>query len=310
MARSFASPISRVLDFSALDLAPICVSGWEAPIAKSSHDINWVAFLRGAQVHPLLVDECALNLSHRKQSPNVSTLIHVVKLFHDHGAFAQHLPTNASVAEQLREMRRAAAKLSQLAQGGDGKGQPVVIPDWFSTECGIDIESDGSLRPGLTRAVPDVHPLIHEALHGARASLSPGGSPQGEGERKAWTDVGAFFTLLRLGLGTIDTAIEQIEAAEYEGSVPAHRPRDAARKWALSRLLWIWRDIVQCPVNLGMTTIHDKVELNVPEPGPCISFVIAALEHIAPVQPHRYRALRTELSRAEKVVPEENLVKS
>lgn len=75
-------------------------------------------------------------------------------------------------------------------------------------------------------------------------------------------------------------------------------------------MLWIWRDVIGKPIKLSMATIRDRVELEVPEPGPCITFILAAMAHIEPVQPNEYRKLQTRLDRARPAVPEENLVKS
>ena len=207
-------------------------------------------------------------------------------------------------------MRRAAAQLSHLAKGGDGEGQPIPTPEWFKLENGIDVNGEGPRNPALKRANPDVHPMIHELLHRARAFNFPGGFPQGLAEHRTWREVGLFFTWLRLGLQTIDDTIEQIQAVNDVSQAPANRPADDARKWALTRLLWLWRDVIREPIELGMTMTRDRMELQEPEPGLCIAFVLAAMAHIAPVQPHRYRALQTELNRARRAVPEENLVKS
>ena len=249
-------------------------------------------------------------IDERDAELSVSALVHVVKLFYEAGATSQSLPSSADLLEQLLDMRQAAARLSHLAQGYDGKGQPAEAPDWFAAENGFDVESDGSLHPTSQRAMPDIHPMLHEALHTARASTFPGGDLQGRAERKAWVDTGVFFTHLRLWVKTIDTAITQLRSATDISKAPANRPRDYARKWALSRLLWIWRDVTGQPIELSMRKIRCKVELEVPEPGPCITIIVTAMEHMAPVLPNGYGGLQTELGRLRRVVPEENLVKS
>lgn len=310
MARSFDSPMPGSVYLSALDVAPIRMPGWEEPLALCFRDIDGRAFLNGVAMHPASIAYCAKYFEERDAELSVSALVHVVKLFHEAGATGQSLPSSADLVEQLLDMRQAATRLSHLAQGYDGKGQPTASPDWFTSENGFDVESDGSLHPTLQRAMPDIHPMLHEALHTARATGFPGGLPRGDAERKAWMDTGVFFMHLRLWVKTIDTAVEQIRSESDVSKAPANRPPHDARKWALSRLLWIWRDIIGKPINLSMRKIRGKVELEVPEPGPCITFILAAMAHIEPVQPNEYCKLQTRLGRLRRVVPEENLVKS
>ena len=273
MSRSFDSPMLASVYLSALDVAPLRMRGWEEPLALCFRDIDWRAFLNGVAMHPANIAYCAEHYEERDAELSVSAIVHVVKLFYEAGATGQSLPSSADLVEQLLDMRQAAARLSHLAQGYDGKVQPTEKPDWFTSENGFDVESDGSLHPTLQRATPDIHPMLHEALHRARATGFPGGLPQGQAERKAWVDTGVFFTHLHLWVNTIDTAIKQIRSENDVSKAPANRPRHDARKWALSRLLWLWRDIIGKPIELSMRKIRDRVELEVPEPGPCITFV-------------------------------------
>ncbi|MEM7213193.1 MAG: hypothetical protein AAF479_15115 [Pseudomonadota bacterium] len=310
MARSFESPMMATVYLSAIDLYPIRMHGREEPLDAGCKDIDWSAFLAGVAMHPKQIEYCAEYLEKHNTKLSVSVLVHIVKLFYDAGVANQGLPSSAQLVDQLREMGRAAAKLSNLAQGFDGKGQPTDEPNWFTSENGFDVKSDGSLHPTLQRATPHIHPMLHEALHRTRASNFLGGFPQGEAERRAWNNVGIFFSHLRLWVDTIETAADEISSTNKMTKTPAKRPADDARKWALSRLLWVWRDVIKQPIKLSMTMRRDRVELDEPEPGPCIAFVLSAMEHMEPVRPHMYRALQTELNRARRVVPNENLVKS
>lgn len=222
MSRSFESPMLASVYLSALDVAPLRMPGWEEPLALCFRDIDWRAFLNGVAMHPANIEYCAEYFEERDAELSIPALVHVVKLFHEAGATSKGLPSSADLVEQLLDMRRAAARLSHLAQGYDGKGQPTEKPDWFTSENGFDVESDGSLHPMLQRAMPDIHPMLHEALHRARASGFPGGFPQGDAERKAWIDTGVFFMHLRLWVKTIDTAIEQIRSESDVSKAPTN----------------------------------------------------------------------------------------
>lgn len=308
MPRSFAHPVAGSIYLDEIDLNPLDLDGWNDPLPLGFDQVNWPVFLSDLGFHPDLLSYWAQHFRGHEGVLRVASLVHVVQLFHRHAIRLQGQPLNVDLTNQLRRVRSAAAKLAHLAQGGDGKDQPTAKPEWYRAEYGIDIDGDGSLHPTLVRATPDVHPRIHRALHVARMSGFPSGMPQGEAERKAWNEVGFFFAALRYGLKIVDQAIEQSEAQSGQGNAAAHRPSNGAQKWALSRLLWIWRDIVREPIAFRMITVRERVELEIPEPGPCLQFVIDAMEGASPIGPHQYRALQTELKRVNQFVPEESLI--
>lgn len=308
MAQSFGNPIPRQIYINEIDLAPISLGIWDEGKEFPFSDLNWRKFLYGCGLNPIILENFAEDFNFRPDNVSVSKLVHIIKLLHGPSAQIQGMPSKKALVEQLHDLRSTATRLAHLAQGGDGNGTPSKVPEWYKEELGVDVGGDGSLSPTRRRAIAEVHPFIHEALHSARNRLALGPPPQGEKERRAWGDIGVWFVLLHVGFDLIDEAIAAVERSNVDGSNPKNRPGDIARKWALSRLLWIWRDAIGREIIIGMKRTKNRVELEVPEPNPCLRFVIAALEHISPVPLHQYNALITELNRARKIVPPEHLL--
>ncbi|MEM7667866.1 MAG: hypothetical protein AAF317_01795 [Pseudomonadota bacterium] len=227
-------------------------------------------------------------------------------MFHKVGGHRQALPLQRDITGQLEEMKRAALRLANLAQGGDGRGTPSQMPEWAQDGHIINTESDGSFETDKRRANLALHPVLHERLVEVLDELDP--DVFGTTNRERWNRLANLFESIRTLSNLLDITAKLARSAGRGEVAPSHRSANLPRRWARTRLLWIWRDLIGREVRLSLKDPSEHTTVDTPEPNDCIRFVIQALERIDPVKPHNYPALVSDLRRASDEIPKNNLL--
>lgn len=279
---------------------------WERVCDFTFDQIDWHFFLDGCGEHPFHLEDNAEATSKYRPTFPLAALFQAVSMFHRAGSHRQALPLHGEIVDHLLKMRSATLKLADLAQGGEGRGEPSQTPEWADDESGVNIQSDGSLENNRRRAASAVHPVLHELLVQAlEDSNTNAGSMTNQ---QYWSQISILFQFIQVLPEWLGTAANLVRGADPGDVSPAHRSANLPRRWARCRLLWIWRDLIGREIRLSLKDPSEHTTVDTPEPNDCVRFMIDALEKIYPVRPHNYPALIRDLRRASEEIPESNLL--
>jgi hypothetical protein len=213
----------------------------------------------------------------------------------------QVAPTASEGFARLHEMKNAAQKLALLARGG--------TPSAVSPSPYINRESLGPLGP----RTPGLHAFLHDLL---REIDQPDYSLRKDPE--AWNRASAEAYRrdrhLLLFFGRLDEIIKRLtfsdkEAADTERLDSRTRkkgvPRDGARDWIFTRLMWIWRDVVGRELAIYLPRIGKVVDPQAAKPlgDTVIAFICDAMKHLEPIKPPDLSALEKKLIELRPQVP-------
>ena len=308
MARSFASSPGTTLNLVEVELQPISFSGWKPASAFSFRDVDWLVFLEDCPLPTQLLDPELV--SGLEVSDPFVGLVHAVAVIHRSAVADQALPTQSQIVKHLRRMRDTVALAANLAQGVSGKGDPSLHPEWFRGEPGLEWSSDGKSAFGKRRATPAIHPVLHEILVQAEYSLANAERRTNGQDAAIWRGIAECLESLHRMPKLLERAAELAATADRGEIVPASRSKGVARAWAVSRLLWIWRDVIGEDITISLDKTEDQVERAAQVPNPCMQFIVDAMEFISPVAPHNYPAFEKYLRRTKPSVPKTPLIRS
>jgi hypothetical protein len=287
---------------------------WQSPPCTEV-EVDVATFLEGT-IRPIWETEpisiYALTNSAR---PVAQVLVGVIAgvLGFNRGLKATHGPKE--IADKLSDVRDAAMRLGSLAQGNDGERpiekQPSWIYDWRSRSpiSTVDmLASDYSIN---------LHPLLQSLLNLAH-DVSPSDQIDGPIFEAALKRANAINQSIVEFFEQVPIIVEQLTSAEeycrkmvrpYEVEKTKGAPTDRGKDWALTRLLWIWRDAIGQEPTIYLRRTRDGVELEVPEPTGCMAFVVDALSKIEPLKPHQLSGLERKLMDLRPRIPDTPLLK-
>lgn len=280
-------------------------------------EVNWPELLSGSDLN---FPEVIRALQAQLDATRPSALGALLSITASHARLMRDMdaaPFPAEIAQQFVELRGALRRVGALAQGKKADEPIAAKPGWH-TEAKFEVREEQEDQPyPIQPRSRNLHPVLQDqislGLQNGRDRIA------NDFERhlfdahlaKQEQTVLEFFDTLPDVLDWIQKGIKF--ADEHAAIVKRKRkkgaPADRAADWAMTRLLWIWRDVLGREINIYVRRISGKVELEDPEPNACVSFVLSVMERIDPrMLPVGAQNLERKLNELHKAVPAAPLV--
>lgn len=222
-------------------------------------------------------------------------------------------PTQSELREQLSAIRRQLEGLASLAQGGRPHGISKSNPAWLtaSAETEQDATVEQFIRHASRRRVslhPILQDLLSEAMYAGEA-MEVDEFATRVNEARHFSEQETVFSFF----DSITAVRDLVQKAEQlcigETALPNLKerslgaPGDEALNWLMTRLLWIWRDVLGEEIRIYARKIENGIELQELKPNDCMTFVLTVLDSVDPVRPHKIPALERKLTALKELVP-------
>lgn len=287
-------------------------SRWVSSAAKD-FEIDWDGFFHGGWSSPRgfgVLDGSSLV---QPEVPLASALVGAtMRVFYVLRQYAD-APSFKVVADQIAAMRQSAQRLAWLAQGGNGRG-PVPEAGWW-----LEPQSDAPILRDSERSFIEfegrsasLHPMIQKGVKLAipEVRFVPVGTIEKPLPEFLRHGAVKFFEQLPELIAHFEDAEKHCrERAENEGFTSKRGTKDdLARDWALIRLMWIARDVLDIVPKSYVKRISGRVGTDEPQPNSLVSFVIDAMAHIEPISMAEVTGLERALGDLRKRIPSSKLV--
>lgn len=214
----------------------------------------------------------------------------------------QAAPTVREGFARLHEMKTAAKKLALLARGEPAQ----LLP-----------RDEGVASLPFGKRTPALHAFLHDLLQIVDAPNESLRSNEEEWNRSL-SNAHRRDRRLRMFFHRLDEIVERLTVpdsviAELERLDPRQRrtgaPRDGARDWLLTRLMWIWRDAMGKELAIYQPRSGGQVDPNnaTPRENSLLAFVCDVLNKLEPVRPHELSALEKKLIELRPRIPKDSL---
>lgn len=223
-------------------------------------------------------------------------------------------PTQRELREQLLAIRRQLEGLASLAQGGRPHGVPTSDPTWMKAKA--ETEHDATVERFIretSRRRASLHPILQDLLSVAMHE----DEAEGVDEFAARVNDARQFSKQETVFSFFDsiTAVRDLvrkaeQLCSGETALPNLKersrgaPGDEALNWLMTRLLWIWRDVLGEEIRIYARKIENGIELEELKPNDCMTFVLTVLDNVDPVRPHKLSALERKLTELKELVPD------